>query len=95
MKGYLATAVAGAFALLAITPALAISLTNEDETGYEVTIVEGEGDANSTTIQLDPGTNVSEICENGCTVKLDNGAEFTFEGDETATIKDGEFDLTE
>ena len=81
-----------ALALLALlaAPANALTLTNSDDKTYEVSVVEGEGDGNAIILELQGGANVAEICENGCTIKIDNGVEMSFNGDEIVSIQDGE-----
>ena len=84
----------GAVAVIT-TPAFALDIINDDGTGYTVEVTQGQGSASSETFELEAGQTLTNVCGDGCTVKLDNGAEAMFAGDESVTIKDGEFVLTE
>lgn len=94
MNTRLSTAALAVLAMFA-APANALTLTNSDDQTYEVTVVHGEGDASATLIELQGGANVADICEDGCTIQLDNGVEMSFNGDEIVSIQDGEFVLAE
>jgi hypothetical protein len=87
-------ATVGTMAML-IGSANALTVTNEDEVDYTFDVILGEGGADTETIELPVGQNVSDICEQGCTIKLPNGSEQSFEGDENVTIKDGVFMIAE
>lgn len=86
---------AGILALFAFAPAQALTITNNDDEAYEVTIVEGQGDGATTVMQLEAGANLADICENGCTVTLSSGSEQAFDGSETVIIEDGVLVLSE
>ncbi len=73
------------------SPTFALDLRNEDDVTYTVGIVEGQGDASADAIELQAGEELISICESGCTIRLNNGVEDNFTGDETVTIKDGDF----
>ncbi len=89
-----ASATFGVVAMLAV-PANALTLTNTDETIYSIELVIGQGDANVQQMALHAGQTVDDICYSGCTIRLSNGAEQSFEGDEIVTIRDGAFALVE
>jgi hypothetical protein len=77
------------------TPANALSITNEDEVAYSFDVIIGEDDAEIDAIELAAGESVSDVCPQGCKVKLPNGAEFSFEGNENVSIKNGVFMIVE
>lgn len=87
-------ATVGTMAML-IGSANALTITNEDEVDYTFDVILGEGAADMETIELAVGQSVSDICEQGCTLKLPNGSEQSFDGDENVTIKDGVFMIVE
>ena len=95
MINKLAFATAGVLAMLAIAPANALTLINNDDATYEVTAMIGEGDATMDTFELASGANRADFCEEGCLIRLNNGAEQSFQGDEIVTIKDGGFVMAE
>lgn len=86
---------AGVLAMLATVPANALTLMNEDETAYEVSLIIGQGDAVTETFELEGGSARENFCEEGCIVRLSNGVEQSFEGNEIVTIKEGEFVVAE
>lgn len=95
MNWKLMIATLGATAFLA-GPASALTLINADETIYSVEVTLGEGDAGD--IQeygLDVGKKLDIACDDGCIVKLSNGAQQQFSGDETVTVKDGALVIAE
>lgn len=85
---------AAALSLLSV-PASALDLTNNDDATYQVEIIIGEGDTSTEQHELNKDELLSEVCMQGCTIKLSNGAEQAFAGDETVAIKDGEFVIAE
>lgn len=84
----------GALAMMAGS-AHALTLTNNDEVEYGLEVVIGEGDGGVQSYQLPAGQSLSDICDNGCTIKLGNGTEQAFEGNESVTIEDGGFMVAE
>lgn len=90
MKPKYSFAAIGAAMLLA-SPAIALDLSHEDEDTYTVEVIGGQGDESRERFVLEPGEVLSNICEGGCTIILDNGAEQEFIGDETVSIRNGEF----
>lgn len=87
-------ATVGTMAML-MGSANALTVTNEDEVDYTFDVILGEGSAETETIELPAGLSVSDFCEQGCTIKLPNGSEQSFEGDESVSIKDGVFMIAE
>lgn len=94
MRLKLLTATFGTVALLT-GAANALTLTNEDEAEYGVEVMLSQGDTEKQNYQLQGGGELADICNDGCTIKLENGAEQEFEGDEDVTIKDGKFSISE
>lgn len=76
-------------------PAYAVELTNDDDATHSVEIQIGEGDSTTQTLEVAAGQTLKDICKDGCTVRLSNGAEAGLAGDETVSIKDGEFVIAE
>jgi len=83
-----ALAVVAALALTMVVSANAITITNQDATDYELQIKEAAGGTSSTMIAAGESL---EICEDGCTISLQNGERETFAGDETVELRDGGF----
>ncbi len=73
----------------------AITLTNEDDATYQVEVVLGEGDGSTKQFALESGETLADVCTEGCTVRLDNGATQEFGGDETIFVEDGKFVVSE
>lgn len=71
----------------------AITITNEDDVEHTLEVIVGEGIIVSETHQLEAGGTLADFCNTGCTIKLKNGAEQKFDGEESVTIKGGEFIL--
>jgi len=92
IKTVLAALVATA---LVAGPAQAVTLTNEDAATYTVEVIVGEGDASNTSFELQSGETLADVCADGCVIRLNNGAEADFVGDEAITIKDGELTIAE
>ncbi len=88
--------VAAVFATLLLTgPSHALTLTNEDDTAYEVEVVLGVGDGGTEQYALEGGEMLADVCTEGCIVKLDNGVTQEFAGDEVIYIQDGKFVISE
>lgn len=73
--------------------AQALSLTNDDDASYAVTVV--TSDDMETTIELAPSQTIDDICMDGCTLNLENGASQEFEGGDAVAIVDGALSLLE
>jgi len=76
-------------------PVQALNLVNDDAETYSVEVAIGEGDTNMEKYELEQGQSLQEVCMEGCTVTLSNGANQAFVGDENVSIKDGEFVIAE
>lgn len=78
--------------LLAITvgsgAALAVSVTNRDDKGYKVTVI--EGDAKQDHI-VQPSGVLQGVCLKGCLIRLGDSQndEYELEGTEIVSIEDG------
>jgi len=83
-----AMATAAALALTMIVPADAITITNQDAADYELEIEDAAGETSSAMIAAGESL---EICEDGCTISLENGERESFAGDETVELRDGGF----
>ena len=90
-----ATFVLLAVSLLFSSPVQALSLVNEDEATYVVELVFGEGDDNKDVYDLPYDHIIEDVCAAGCVIRLSNGKEKSFAGDEYVTIKNGAFVVTE
>ncbi len=77
------------------TNAFALDLANNDTVAYGVEIIMGEGDATNQKYDLKTEEVLTDVCMEGCTIKLSNGTEQGFAGDEIVSIKDGEFVIAE
>ena len=86
-KTVLATAVA--LTLIATASASALSLTNEDKVTYEVSLILGQGDASAEVFQLGASEQITDLCEEGCMIRLNDSAWINFEGAEVLKIQDG------
>ena len=94
MNWKLLAATLGTLAMMAGT-ANALTITNEDEVEYSLEVILGEGDADLQNYKLPGGGSLEDICAQGCTMKLNNGAEQVFQGDEDVTVEGGEFMISE
>lgn len=87
----------GALAISALfaTPAAALTIVNDDEVTYTLDVNLGEGDSNKQQYELPFDHLLEDICDAGCTIQLNNGAQMEFTGHEYVTIKDGTFVIAE
>jgi hypothetical protein len=67
------------------TPALALTITNNDPKPQKVTVTAG-GKASELTIEA--SKNAEAECGSGCTVKIENGEQYQLKGGETVSIQD-------
>ena len=79
-------AVLTAVALAAASPAQALKLTNRDATEQKMTIQENNGSRQQT---LKPAETVDGFCTAGCTIQMQDGEEYEFDGNEIVSIEDG------
>jgi len=73
-------------ALLAVTSANALQLTNRDTADHAIVITENGADQN---IVVKPSEVLDGFCLSGCTIKTSDGEEYAFEGTEVVSIEDG------
>lgn len=78
-----------------MVPAAAFTLVNEDQTTYTVDYMIGEGDATNGSFELEYDFAADDFCDEGCTIRLNNGAEMGFAGHENVAIRDGKFVIIE
>lgn len=67
-----------------------LSLTNSGDEMIKVIVAEAK---TKSEIALDPDQEVSEICMYGCIIKLPNGDQEEFEGDEVVEVDEGGFTI--
>ncbi|MFP3920898.1 MAG: hypothetical protein ACLFPA_03000 [Dichotomicrobium sp.] len=79
---------AAALAALMVTQAQAVTITNRDAIDYELRIEEGGDEMVGRSVTIPSGETLN-LCEDGCTMELDNGESESFEGDETVELFDG------
>ena len=77
------------------TQAQALSLLNDDNDTYTVEISSGQGDASKESYNLPFDHIIEDVCIGGCIIRLSNGSQMEFMGDELVTIKDGAFVIDE
>lgn len=82
---------AAALALMLSGQAYALTLTNRDAGEHRVQINEGGDEAVTRDIVLTANQKVGGLCEDGCTIALENGVQESFEGDEDVYIENGQF----
>lgn len=82
-------------ALLLAGQAHALTLTNRDTVEQRIQINEGGDGSAGRDFVLAADQTVDGICEGGCTIVLENGAEQSFEGYEAVFIEDGHFVISE
>jgi hypothetical protein len=76
-----------AFLLLAAaSPAEAIKLTNRDATEQKMNVQENVGAQDRV---LKPSETIDGFCTSGCTIKMQDGEEYQFDGNEVVSIEDG------
>lgn len=81
-------------ALLSAGPAKALTLHNRDVTDQHVRVTEDD-DLVVTQDYIIASDQTVELCPNGCTIALMNGAEESFEGYEEVAIEGGHFVVTQ
>lgn len=72
--------------LAAVSPAEAFKLTNRDPAEQKMTISEN----NATRDQvLKPAETVEGFCNSGCSIRMQDGEEYEFDGNEVVSIEEG------
>ena len=87
--------VAAASALLLAGQAHALTLTNRDAVEQRLQIVEGDEMPVTQEVVISANQTLDPLCEEGCTIALENGEQNTFTGDEVVIIQDGHFVIAE
>jgi hypothetical protein len=72
--------------LVAASPAQALKLTNRDTTEQKMTIQENNGSREQV---LKPAETIEGFCNAGCTIKMQDGEEYEFDGNELVSIEEG------
>ena len=71
--------------------AYAFTVTNRDLSEHSLQITEGGDEAVTRDVVIAPDQTVDDLCEDGCTIVLDNGEQQSFEGYEEVYIEGGRF----
>lgn len=82
---------AAALALFLSGQAYALTLTNRDTAEQRVQIYENGAESAARDVVLAADQTLEGLCEEGCTIVLESGAEQSFEGYEAVFIEDGQF----
>jgi hypothetical protein len=72
--------------LATVSPVLALKLTNRDAIDQKLTITENSATREQT---LKPTESVEGFCAGGCTIQIQNGEEYEFDGNEVVSIEEG------
>jgi hypothetical protein len=75
-----------AFLSAVASPAQAVKLTNRDTIEQKMTIQENGGTREQI---LKPSETVDGVCNSGCTIKMQDGEEYEFDGNEAVSIEEG------
>ncbi len=73
-------------AVAAASPAEALKLTNHDAAAQKMIISENNGSREQT---LAPAETLDGFCNSGCTIKMQDGEEYEFDGNEIVSIEEG------
>ncbi|MGE5512592.1 MAG: hypothetical protein ACM31O_15215 [Bacteroidota bacterium] len=84
-------AILGALMALVLSAAAAdagVSITNRDDKGHKLTVIEGEAKADHV---LKPAQVLEGICQQGCIIRLNDSEddEYELEGSEVVSIEEG------
>lgn len=74
------------FATAAVSPAQALKLTNRDATEQKMIINENSASREQV---LKPAETLEGFCNGGCTIQIQNGEEYEFDGNEIVSIEEG------
>jgi hypothetical protein len=72
--------------VMGATPALALKLTNRDATEQKMTIHENAATREQV---LKPSETLDGVCSGGCTIQMQDGEEYEFDGNEIVSIEEG------
>jgi hypothetical protein len=81
---YFLTAVSAAFAV--VSQANALQLTNRDTAEHKIALTEPAG---TQEVQIKPSQVIDGLCKTGCTMKMTDGEEYEFDGNEVVSIEEG------
>jgi len=76
-------------------PLTALELINGDGEKVSGEIITGESKEDVVTFELNADESLPEICSAGCKIRLSNGAEKEFTGEEIVEIREGKFVIDE
>ncbi len=62
----------------------ALTLSNREAVPHRITVIRG---ADRITHTIAPASVLTDICSNGCILKLEDGSEWVFDGSERASIE--------
>ena len=86
---------AAASALFLTGQAHALTLTNRDAAEQRLQIVDIDEMPVTQDVVINANQTLDALCEEGCTIALENGEQGTFDGDEVVYIEDGRFVIAE
>jgi hypothetical protein len=86
MRLIVGIAALGVLVLAGSDPARALTISNIDPKPHTVSVTAGN---ESKDLTIEPSKDVDADCASGCKVKLENGEEYEFHGDEAVSIEDG------
>ncbi len=72
--------------LLSVSPAQALQITNRDTEDHKMTMTEKD---KSRDIVVKPSEVLDNVCNAGCTIKMSDGEEYEFDGNELVSIEEG------
>jgi hypothetical protein len=72
--------------LVMASPAAALKLTNRDTAEQKMTISENNAAREQV---LKPAETVEGFCNSGCTIRMQDGEEYEFDGNEVVSIEEG------
>lgn len=72
--------------LLSAPQAHALQLTNRDTADHKIAVTEKAG---TREIVVKPAEVVEDLCAAGCTMKMTDGEEYEFDGNEVVSIEEG------
>jgi hypothetical protein len=86
MRLIVGIAALGVLVLAGSGPARALTISNIDPKPHTVTVTAG---SESKDLTVEPSKDVDADCASGCKVKLENGEQYEFRGDEAVSIEGG------
>lgn len=72
--------------MLSSHPVWALQLTNNDPTEQKIAITEK---SNSRDLVIKPSETLKDLCPEGCTMRMSDGEEYEFDGDEVVFVEEG------